>query len=133
MCIILHLAFNPSKAFRDAHHPTSSPPELSIQEPPDQQIPPVRTGQPNTRKGPDAQRARAQGFAINSPISNVLNEASKLRHTTSLIASEKSKLRCLQTLKHMYNRVLLLTLWLALLAYAGKLLQMYMLGMGEHY
>lgn len=45
----------------------------------------------------------------------------------------KSKLWCLQTLKHMYNRVLLLALWLALLAHAGKLLRMYMLGMDECY
>lgn len=36
-------------------------------------------------------------------------------------------------LKHMYNRVLLLTLRLALLTYTGKFLQMNMLGMGECY
>lgn len=48
-------SLNPSKAFTDTHHLTSSQAELLIHELTDQKIPPVLMAQPDTPKGPRAQ------------------------------------------------------------------------------
>lgn len=47
-------SLNPSKAFTDTHHLTSSQAEPLIQEMTDQKIPPVLTAQPDSPKGPGA-------------------------------------------------------------------------------
>lgn len=125
--IIIHLAFHPSKAFdklpAGALNPRADCPASSS----------TAACPARHLKGARYSKGKSSAHCNKQPPLKCVEWGIKAEAHNITNCLWKSKLPCLQTLKHMYNRVLLLTLWLALLTYAGKFLQMHMLGMGECY
>ena len=131
--MVTHSAFGPSKAFTDSRRLTSSLPGLLT---PESDWPADPPGADRPARHPQgAQRSRGRSSALRNkqPRPRCVEWGIKAEAHNITNCLRKPKLQSLQTLKHVYNGVLLPTLWLALLASAGKVLQMYALGMGECY
>lgn len=124
---VIHSAFNPSTAFdmlpaRALNTRTEWPANSSCSDCPARHL-----------KGAQYSEGKSSALCNKQPPLKCAEWSIKAEAHNITNCLWKSKLQCLRMLKHTYNRVLLLTLRLALLTYTGKFLQMNMLGMGECY